>query len=63
VLAPLLFVAGIVLVVAAIAALAGPWWAVLTLGLILAALGVLTAAWDRQHPAPAPADSKAGESP
>jgi hypothetical protein len=42
VLAVVLFVTGLVAVVVAVAALAGPWWGLLLAGLLLAVLGVLT---------------------
>lgn len=48
-LAAVLFVAGLVLLVVAVAALAGPWWGVLAAGLILTALGVLTAVDERRR--------------
>lgn len=41
-LAPALFVVGLVLIALAVGALAGPWWGVLLVGAALIALAVLT---------------------
>lgn len=41
-LAPALFVLGLVLVALAVGALAGPWWGVLLVGVALVGLAVLT---------------------
>ncbi|MCR6647786.1 MAG: hypothetical protein NVV70_06460 [Cellulomonas sp.] len=45
-LAPALFVVGLALVALAVGALAGPWWGVLLVGVVLVALAVLTQAAD-----------------
>jgi membrane protein implicated in regulation of membrane protease activity len=42
VLAPALFVVGLVLIALAVGAMAGPWWGVLLVGVALVALAVLT---------------------
>lgn len=53
-LAPALFLSGLLLVAVATGFLAGLWWGVLLAGAVLAALGVLTAAQDRRPTAKAP---------
>lgn len=55
-MAAALFVLGLTAVVIAVWGLAGPWWALLTLGVVLVALAVLT----ERAPADEPADT-AGE--
>lgn len=50
-LAPLLFVAGLVAIVVAVAQLAGLWWAVLGAGVLLVVLAVLTRAASPSAPA------------
>lgn len=46
-LAPVLLLAGLVLVALAVGALAGPWWGVLALGVALVAVAALLARGER----------------
>lgn len=48
-LAPALFLIGLTLVGVAVGFIAGLWWGVLVAGVVLAALGVLTAVQDRRE--------------